>query len=74
MNISENDGYIAGIITGGRILLFIGLFVLFIHDNQIEIAEGEENRRTDSENQLSLPIRSGKDLVPYFQPPHLGKS
>ena len=36
----QHDGGIAGVVAGGRVLLFIGGFVLFVDDDESQVLEG----------------------------------
>ena len=43
---------IPGMIAGSRVLLFIGILMFLIHNYQPQIAERQENRGTDSQNNI----------------------
>ena len=39
----QHDGRIARMIAWGRLLLLIALLMLFVHDDEAELLEGEED-------------------------------
>ena len=53
-------------VGGGRVLLLICVFVLLVHDNQAQLAEGQEHGRTHSQNDVISAVR--KLFLPDFHP------
>jgi hypothetical protein len=60
----QYDSCIARMITWSRILLFIGIFMFFIHDDQSQTPERQKNRRTYSKYYIIIVI--GKLFTPYL--------
>ncbi len=50
MNFSKHYCRITGMIARSRIILFVGVFMLFIHNHDSKITEWKEDRRADTEN------------------------
>ena len=51
-------------ITGSRILLFIGILMFFIHNHQPEVTKRQKNRRTNSKDNIISLFR--QLLLPDF--------
>ena len=51
-HLGEHDGGISGVIARGRLLLFVALFVLFVHDDESEVLEREEHAGAHAEDEL----------------------
>jgi hypothetical protein len=48
----NDDGYVAGMIAWGGILLLVGVLVLFVDDDEAEALEGEEHGRAYAEDDV----------------------
>ena len=51
MSHGKDDGRVASVITGGRVLLFVTGLVFFIDDDESKLSEGKEDARTHSDDE-----------------------
>ena len=63
---SQHSGGITCMVAGGGVLLLICILVLLVHDNQAQLAEGQEHGRTHSQNDVISAVR--KLFLPDFHP------
>ena len=61
----QYDSGITGIVSGGRVLLFVRRLIFFIHNDQSQILVGEEQGGTCAEDNGVWLF--GELLFPYFQ-------
>ena len=61
----QHHGYVAGVVAGSGVVLFVTGFVLFINDDQAQIVERQKHRRPHPNHKLILP---GYDAFPDFHP------
>ena len=69
MEVSQDNGHIAGMIAGCRILLLVRVLMLFINNDQSQVAEGQEYRGSYAEDQLPGTLWPLQNAVPEFQAP-----
>ena len=64
MHSRQHDCSIAGMVTRGRILLLIRIFMFLIHNDQSQVLEWQEERRTYTQHyHRFVPMQ---EFVPYF--------
>ena len=68
---SQYNSCATRMIAGSGILLFICIFVLFVHNHQSQIPKRQENRRTNAQNNIISVL--SQLLPPYFNPFGIGE-
>src|SRR5690606_4103135 len=71
VNPRHHDGDITRVIAWCRFLLFIGRFMLFVHNDKTQVVEGKKDRGTDTDHKLDL---STKYTIPDFNALVVGKT
>ena len=69
--VRQDDGRVAGVVARGRVLLLITLFVLFVHDDETQILEGQEDGRAHADHEGEGRI--GQLLLPEFHTLGIGE-
>ena len=49
---SQHDGRTPGMIARSRVLLLVSIFVFLVHNHELQVLEGQEDGRTDSQDDL----------------------
>ena len=67
----EHNGRATGMVSGSRVLLLVRVFVLLIHNHQAQSLEGQEDGRTDTQDDIVFLL--AQLLLPDFHPLGIGK-
>ena len=67
----EHYGRTTGMVSGSRILLLVRVFVLLIHNHQAQSLKGQEDGRTDTQDDIVFLFT--QLLLPDFHPLGIGK-
>ena len=62
----QHDGWATGMVTWGRVLLFIRILVFLIYDDQPQVTKRQKNRGTNSENHIIALL--SQLFLPYLHP------